>query len=106
MIWKHLVDYLFYYYKLVVNILSNNETTQINGYTVYTFQNVNLTIGLGKRLIFNAYRNKSLETVQRKQIIPSVKFQEFPEQDFYAGADGIIIGLGQNWRDLIQTNEK
>jgi len=100
-----LEDYLFYYYKLVVNILSNNETTQVNGYTVYTFQNVNLTIGL-ETTIFNAYRNRSLETVQRQQIIPSVKFQEFPEQDFYAGADGIIVGLRQNWRDLIQTNEK
>ncbi|MGC4102857.1 hypothetical protein [Ferruginibacter sp.] len=98
-------DYLFYYYKLIVNILSNNETRRVSGYTVYTFQNVNLTIGL-ETSIFNAYRNRSLENVQRQQIVPSVKFQEFPEQDFYAGADGIIVGLGQNWRDLIRTNEK
>lgn len=98
-------DFLFYYYKLVVNILSNNRTTEVNGYTVYTFQNINLTIGLDTA-IFNFYKNKSLESIQRQQIIPSVRFQEFPEQDFYAGSDGIIVGLGQNWRDLIQTNKK
>jgi hypothetical protein len=66
---------------------------------------VNLTIGL-ETSIYNAYRNQSLENVQRQQIIPSFRFQEFPEQDFYSGADGIIVGLGQNWRDLIRTNEK
>jgi hypothetical protein len=34
------------------------------------------------------------------------KVSRVPEQDFYAGADGIIVGLGQNWRDLVRTNEK
>ncbi len=98
-------DYLFYYYKLVVNILSNNNTTQLNGYTTYTFPNVELTVGLDTN-IFEAYRNRTLENVQQQQIIPLGKFQELPEQDFYAGADGIIVGLGQNWRDLVRTNEK
>jgi hypothetical protein len=98
-------DYLFYYYKLIVNILSNNKTTELGGYTTYTFPNVNLTVGLDST-IYRLYRNRSLETIQTSEIIPFIKFQEREEQDFYAGADGIIIGLGQNWRDLIRTDEK
>jgi hypothetical protein len=98
-------DYLFYYYKLLVNILSNNATSELNGFTIYTFPNVELTVGLDTT-IYNAYRNRSLETIQKQQVVPFAKFQEFPEQDFYAGSDGILVGLGQNWRDLIVTNEK
>jgi len=98
-------DYLFYYYKLVVNILSNNRTFTVEGYTMYTFENVNLTIGLDTT-IFNAYNARNLSDVQLQQINPVGKFREFPDQDFYAGSDGIIVGLGQNWQDLIQTNEK
>lgn len=98
-------DYLFYYYKLIVNILSNKETTEINGYTIYTFPNIQLTVGLETN-IYNAYSSRKLETVQKQQIIALTKFQEFPEQDFYAGSDGILIGLGQNWKDLVLTNEK
>jgi hypothetical protein len=98
-------DFLFYYYKLIVNILTNNETLEINGYTVYTFPNVDLTVGL-ETTIFDAYKHKSLQNISRKEIIQSGKYQEFPELDFFAGADGIIVGLGQNWRDLIMTNKK
>jgi hypothetical protein len=98
-------EYLSYYYKLFVNILSNNETTEVGGYTVYTFATVNLTIGLDTKVL-NAYKTNNLKEVQVQQVIQTAKFLEFPEQDFYAGSDGVIVGLGQNWKELVRTNQK
>jgi hypothetical protein len=64
-----------------------------------------LTVGL-ETSILEAYRNNSLKAVEDRQVIPFIKFQDFPDQDFYVGGDGIMVGLGENWRDLIRTNEK
>lgn len=98
-------DYLFSYYKLIVNILIHNETTEVNGYTVYTFPNVQLTVGLDTE-IYRAYRNKTMDNIRILDAITSGGFEEFPDQDFFAGSDGIIVGLGKNWQDLIRTDEK
>ncbi len=98
-------EYLTYYYKLFVNILNNNETTEIGGYTMHTFSNVNLTIGLNTNIL-NAYTTKDLKGIGVQQVVMTQKFLEFPEQDFYVGSDGVVIGLGENWKQLIKTNDK
>lgn len=98
-------EFLFYYYRLIVNVLNNNETSEIGGYTVYTFTNISLTVGLETN-IYNAYKNESLNTIDTQGVIFSDKFQELPEQEFFVGSDGIIVGLGQNWKDLIANDSK
>lgn len=100
-------EYLANYYKLIFNILSskNNDTKEFNGFITYTFDNINLTIGLAKK-IFNAYKTLSLKTIVHINIFKPEQFSSIEDQDFFVGIDGIVVGLGSNWRELIKTNKK
>lgn len=100
-------EYLANYYKLIFNILSskNNDTKEFNGFITYTFDNINLTIGLDRK-IFNAYKTLSLKTIVHINIFKSEQFSSIEDQDFFVGIDGIVVGLGSNWRELIKTNKK
>jgi hypothetical protein len=98
-------DYLSNYYKVIFNILSNNETTEVEGFVTFTFTAINLTIGLNAQ-IYNSYRRKDLKAIQSIQEITLDKLGSIENQEFFAGRDGILIGLGSNWRELIRTNKK
>lgn len=100
-------EYLANYYKLIFNILSskNNDTKEFNGFITYTFDNINLTIGLARK-IFNAYKTLSLKTIVHINIFKPEQFSSIEDQDFFVGIDGIVVGLGSNWRELIKTNKK
>lgn len=100
-------EYLANYYKLIFNILSskNNDTKEFNGFITYTFDNINLTIGLDRK-IFNAYKTLNLKTIVHINIFKPEQLSSIEDQDFFVGIDGIVVGLGSNWRELIKTNKK
>jgi len=100
-------EYLSNYYKVIYNILSTNRSSsnELGGYITYTFEAVNLTIGLDRK-IFTAYESKSLKDIRPLRLSNYEPFSSIADQDFFAGSDGIIVGLGSNWRELIRTNKK
>lgn len=98
-------EYLINYYRLIYNILANNETREFNGYITHTFDAVNLTIGLDNG-IYNAYRSNDLGEIQAVKLLTSSNVRELDNQDVYSGTDGILIGLGKNWRELLRTNKR
>jgi hypothetical protein len=98
-------EYLSLYYKLIFNILNNNHTREIAGYIIYTFDAVNLTIGL-ERKVFDAYKTQNLMEIQPTPLFSFEQFNVIDNQDFFVGKDGVLIGLGKNWRELIRTNKK
>ncbi len=98
-------DYLLNYYKLIVSILSNNQTIEIAGFTLYTFTNISLTVGLDSRIL-EAYNSGKFSNIRAFETTQSQQFTELPNQNFYAGPDGIIVGLGSNWQAIILSNEK
>lgn len=98
-------EYLTNYYRLIYNILSNNEIKEFNGYITHTFDAVNLTIGLDIE-IYNAYKLRDLSQIHAVKLLTSSDVKELANQDVYSGTDGILIGLGKNWRELLKTNKK
>jgi hypothetical protein len=98
-------EYLTNYYRLIYNILSNNETKEFNGFRTHTLDAVNLTIGLDNG-IYDAYRSNDLGQIQAVKLLTSSDVKELANQDIYSGTDGILIGLGKNWRELIRTNKR
>ena len=100
-------EYLANYYKLIFNILSSNvnSTKEFAGFVTYTFDAINLTIGLDRK-IFEAYEIKNLKEIQPTKIFDFKQFISIADQDFFVGSDGIVVGLGSNWRELIRTNKK
>ncbi len=100
-------EFLFNYYKIIFNVLQTNEKSiiELDGFLSYSFDAINLTIGLDKN-IYNAYEKKDLAQIQPKYELNSSAFKAISDQEFYAGIDGILIGLGGNWNELIQSNKK
>jgi hypothetical protein len=100
-------EYLAKYYKVIFNILASkhNSTKEFSGFITYTFDAINLTIGLDRK-IFDAYKTKSLKEIQPSRILNLERFRAIADQDFFAGIDGVVVGLGSNWRDLIRANKK
>lgn len=100
-------EYLSNYYKLIFNILASNDnaTKEVGGFVTYTFDAINLTIGLDRK-IFYAYKTQSLKEIQPTWIFDFEQFSPIAEQEFFAGSDGVVVGLGSNWRELIRTNKK
>lgn len=98
-------EHLTHYYKLVFDVLANNETTEIDEYRIYNFRQMDLSIGLSSH-IYNAYNNKRLRSVQKQERRRNFELKGFRGQVFYAGADGIIIGIGQDLRRLLRSDEK
>lgn len=100
-------EYLSKYYNLIYNILSQNskDLRSRNGYITYTFDGTYLTIGLDES-IYLAYESQRLSQIEPKFFSNSYQPLFDSELDFYGGTDGILIGLGRNWRDLIQSNKK
>jgi len=98
-------EYLSNYYRLIYNILSNNETREFNGYITHNFDAVNLTIGL-KNGIYNAYKSNDFGQIQSVKLLASSEVKELANRDVYSGADGILVGLGKNWRELLTTNKR
>jgi len=101
-------EYLSNYYKVIFNILATkniNEISEFNGYIIYTFHAIDLTIGL-KKNIFEKYKNISLKEVQTIQIPNSEQLSSVAKQEYYEGSDGVIVMLGSNWEKLIRTNKK
>ena len=96
-------DYLSNYYKLIFDILSNNDTIEVEGYKIYTFTAINLTIGLNIQ-IYNSYSIKDLKAIEPFQEITLDNLGSIQNQTFFVGSDGILIGLGSNWEQLIRTN--
>jgi hypothetical protein len=98
-------EYLANYYKVIFNILSNNDSTskEIDGFVTYTFNNINLTIGLDIN-IFNAYKTQNLTEIQ-----PIIFWDNkllSTKTDTFIGNDGIVVRLGTNWEELINGNKK
>jgi len=101
----HSDEFLSNYYRLIYNVLSNNETREFEGYRIHTFDAVNLTIGLDNG-IYDAYRSNDLGQIRTVKLLTSRDVKELANQDIYSGTDGILIGLGRNWRELIRTNKR
>lgn len=100
-------EYLANYYKVIFNILASNDnaTNEFGGFITYTFDAINLTIGLDRK-IFDAYKTQSLKEIQPTRVFDVEQFSSIAEQEFFAGIDGVVVGLGSNWRELIGTNKK
>lgn len=82
------------YYKLIFNILSSNvnATKEFAGFVTYTFEAVNLTIGLDRK-IFDAYEIKNLKEIQPTEIFDFKQFSSIAEQDFFVDSDGVVLDL-------------
>ncbi|MFZ4105971.1 MAG: hypothetical protein ACOYK3_06175 [Flavobacterium sp.] len=100
-------EFLANYYKVIFNILESNykNSKEFGGFVTYTFDAINLTIGLDKK-VFDAYRTQSLKEIQLTRIFNFEEFSSIAEQVFFVGSDGVLVGLGSNWRELIRTNKK
>lgn len=98
-------EFLSNYYRLIFNVLSSNETREFNGYRIHTFDAVSLTVGLDNT-IYDAYRSNDLGGIRSVKLLTSKDVRELANQDIYSGTDGILIGLGKNWQELIRTNER
>lgn len=98
-------EYLINYYKLIFNILTNNRTVDFGEYIIFTFKDINITIGLEKK-IFEAYGKQKLGEVEPTRILSFEQFSEISDHEFFVGKDGVVVGLGMNWRELMQTNKK
>lgn len=97
-------EFLRYYYNPIRNILVNNESREIDGFIAYTFDGVDLTVGLDRN-IFEAYSSDGL----RDFVLPRTelsKVKALAQQDSYVGADGILVGLGKDWHRLLRSKEK
>jgi hypothetical protein len=100
-------EYLSNYYKVIFNVLTTNnkQTKEFEGFIIYTFDAINLTLGLDKT-IFNAYKLQNLKEIEPTGLFDSEKFKSIADQEFFAGSDGVVVGLGSNWKELIRTNKK
>lgn len=98
-------EYMSLYYRQVFNVLQQNTRTEFEDFYTYTFEAVQLTIGLDKN-IYRAYESNQLENILPAKNISYEQFSTVASQNFYAGPDGILVGLGNNWRDLIRSNPK
>jgi len=98
-------EYLRNYYKLIFNILSSNNSTEFGEYVTYTFQDINITVGLEKK-IFEAYKTENLKDTQPTEILSFEQFSKITDHEFFSGKDGVIVGLGSNWDELIKSNKK
>ena len=100
-------EYLSNYYKVIFNILTTNldQTRELGGFLIYTFEGINLTIGLDRK-IFVAYSSQNLKEIQPVRISGFEQFSSISEQEFFSGPDGVVVGLGGNWKELIGTNKK
>ena len=58
-------EFLANYYKVIFNILANNDnsTKEFGGFVTYTFNAINLTIGLDRN-IFEAYKRQNLKAIK------------------------------------------
>lgn len=100
-------EYLSNYYKLVFNILSQNHNhiERINGFMTYTFDSIYLTIGLDEN-IYDSYKSNSLTKIKPVIFSESAQIVFSGNQEYFSGPDGILIGLGRNWLDIIKSNKK
>lgn len=98
-------EFLNNYYKLIFNILSTNQTVEIGEYIIFTFDDINLTIGLEKK-IFEAYKTQNLSNVKPTEILSIEQFSRKFKYEFFVGKDGVVVGLGNNWNELIFSNKK
>ncbi len=100
-----LTEYIKNYYKLIFNILSNDKTEEFNGYITHEFSDINIIIGL-QRDIFNIYKKNELSKITSSEITIFEKPPKFNNYNFFAGQDGVLIGLGDNWLDTLKNNKK
>jgi hypothetical protein len=94
-------EFLALYYRLIYNILANNDTIESDGFILYRFVHLGLTVGL-RTSIYDAYQNKRLKAVEAGR---TVRFRELPEisgQQFYIGADGVAVGISNEVRELLR----
>jgi hypothetical protein len=93
-------EFLSHYYKLIYNILANNNVVEIGGFYLYRFVRLGLTIGL-RASIFEAYRDNRLQQIEAGEM---ERFQELAEvsgQQFYIGSDGVAVGISDEVRELL-----
>lgn len=100
-----LSEYIQNYYKLVFNIISSEKTEEFKGYVMHEFSDINIIIGL-KKEIFDMYKKSDLSKIRASEMIIFERPLNFDEYDFFAGQDGVLIGLGDNWIDTLKNNKK
>lgn len=98
-------EFLNKYYKLIFNILSSSASISFGEYIIYTLNDINVTLGLEKEF-FEAYKTQSLNEVKPKNVFPTDQFAKHFNNEFFSGKDGIVVGLGENWYDIIKSNKK
>ncbi len=92
-------EFLKEYYRIVYNILESNEkdVQESQGFLIYTFKSINLTIGLNKKT-FNAYRQNNIANITAKNDFQGNHY--INNQEVFIGSDGILVGIGKNWKEL------
>lgn len=92
-------QFLMEYYRIVFNILDSNEkdVQESQGYLIYTFESIDLTIGLDKKT-FNAYKTDNIDNITLKNDYQGS--HNINNQDVFIGSDGILVGIGKNWVEL------
>ena len=90
-------DYLLLYYRLIYTTLSSHEAQNNNGFRVYTFADLGISVGLLES-IFQAYSQQRLEIIEAPI---GREFNRLPivaNQRFYVGRDGIAVGVSPDIR--------
>jgi hypothetical protein len=98
-------EYLSNYYRLVYSILANNERKTFKNFVTYQFRAGQITIGLERR-IFEQYQTGQLGEIRIPKYLTSGQHDQVDNQDTFIGNDGILIGLGTNWIDVIKNNSR
>lgn len=98
-------EYLSNYYQLIYNILINNETRRFKNFVTYQFKAGQLTIGL-ERGIFEQYQRGNLGEIRTPRYLTTGQRDQIDDQQTFAGNDGVLIGLGDNWTDVMNRNSR
>ncbi|GGB20057.1 hypothetical protein GCM10011511_49720 [Puia dinghuensis] len=96
-------EYLSLYYRLVYMVLSTHEPFESNGYTLYSYPDLGITIGL-LTSIYQAYGQQNLPSVEAVGPLPKEGLPEVAGQRFYVGTDGVAIGMSEDIRQRLRAH--
>ena len=98
-------EYLRLYYRLIYNVLSNNESKPVSGYRLYSFEDIGFSIGL-RSSIYEAYRRQQplgkLEWPEKGRVLP---LSSLTNQQFYTGTDGVIVGATEQLKQRLRYSQ-
>lgn len=98
-------DFLDSYYEVIIDVLNQNIEAQTivtinqNQFVVVNFEEIDLSIGLQKKLYdyLNYKKRSSVEDKNRENFFEENRYSEISSDEGYIGIDGIFVKCGLMW---------